>query len=235
MNQNSTHFASSLPTELLDHICLYVEDPQDLFSFSLTAKYFYQVADPFHTHSRHLVCDFRRTVLWDMLSEPSNAAIASRIRVLEIIEESDSPYSDLGRHVIKPITPAALLESDATWATALPSFEVNRANGIINQCSSSLSKSVRRMSGLTRFCWRVEKFTTPAAVISSLKAHCPNLSEIQVLDQHSLGIYPNTSILNSKVGHLENHNFHLTFKSTVVEIVEPHPFLFHDSTPRGLL
>jgi hypothetical protein len=96
------------PSEILDHICSFVDSPKDILSFALTSKEVCQLAIPDHIEFRHLRCDIRRISLWKKLAELP--AVASRFVSLEVAVEVGTDH----RSPILPIRSRLLAHRDQT-------------------------------------------------------------------------------------------------------------------------
>ena len=191
-----TRSLSDHPSEILDHICTFVDSPKDILSFALTTKRVYQQAIPDHIEFRHLRCDIRRISLWRKLSELP--AIAARFSSLEVIVEDGTDY---GRAIL-PTRSKLLSERDQTedilfnwnpkylvwdledsdegeedWEGYIQEQMVRRA--AVAKCVQTFVGALQCMSGLSRFHWLVSQAQPSSACFTAL-LHCPALRDVDI-------------------------------------------------------
>lgn len=192
-------------TELIDHICSFIDRPKDLLSFALTSKQIYKVVVPNHIEFRHLRCDFRRVPIWHKLA--ALPAVASRFVSLEIIVEGGS----CGSNSIIPKHSALLASCDTTTKDLLfdwnPRYffaedehdydnyelgyqlEHEGHMAALQKCMHSFVAALRCMSGLIRFHWLIEQIS-PSKEVSVALLNCPAIEDIDIFSSRDAGPSP---------------------------------------------
>jgi hypothetical protein len=184
MSQDSiSSYLSAQPPELLDHICSYVDSPEDLLSLSLTSKQFCSPVIPNHIEFRRIRCDIRRLSVWTRLAE--SPTLAAKFTSLEIGLEKDplDKRTTFPRAILPKSWIGSHTDGDSELGFNWPNGEDNVGGVGVAAATSwfaSLVTVIRRMSSLTRFRWAV-KFLPPSHdVVSALKNSCVGLVDIQI-------------------------------------------------------
>jgi hypothetical protein len=182
---------SDQPTDVLDHICAFVDRPKDILSFALTSRQIYQLAIPDHIEFRHLRCDIRRISLWEKLSELP--AIASRFVSLEVIVEG----GDFIGRAIFPTRSKLLVDRDETddvlfdWNPKYFAFDAEQSQldeymqtqrtrqPTLAKCMQAFVGALQCMSGLTRFHWLVAQMQPSSALFATLPK-CSALVDVDI-------------------------------------------------------
>jgi len=73
------------PLNMLHHIALFIDDPQDLLFLSLTSRRFLDIVSPRRLYFRRIRCDPHRRSLWDAIA--SRKDVAKRFGRLELFRE----------------------------------------------------------------------------------------------------------------------------------------------------
>jgi hypothetical protein len=185
---------SDQPSDILDHICAFVDEPKDILSFALTSRQIYQLVIPDHIEFRHLRCDIRRISLWKKLSELP--AIASRFVSLEVIVEDGT---DFHGHTIFPTRSKLLANRDEAedilfdWNTEYLSAsegslslqweeyaqKQNARRQILDRCIQAFVGALQCMSGLARFHWLVAQ-AEPSSDLFTALLKCPALKDVDI-------------------------------------------------------
>lgn len=173
------------PTELIDHVCFFIESPKDLLSLALTANQICVVVIPNHIECRYIRCNIRHIDLWKKLVELPWAA--SQFVSLELIDEhceigADAAYSDS----ILPNRHPLLAIPNRKDGIQLRWKDLNDRMTWEVDCMNALAAAIAVMSGLRSFRWKIDQAPPMNNLFAAFSA-CTLLNEVQVIACHRLG------------------------------------------------
>jgi hypothetical protein len=170
-----------LPVEILEQIASEIESPLDLCSFGASRK-LRSIVFPNHAQLRIIRCPLLSSI-WEKLS--IHRSLAANVRVLEIQRATINWNHDF---VDLPVVPAMFDEPGRPQAIN----EVNHAKRPSRlEADRVLVSALRHMTGLVSFQWsHTPSLINPDLeddVWTTLINYCPNLREVDVLDDVGLG------------------------------------------------
>lgn len=170
------------PAEMLNRICSFLFNPNDLLSLALTAKTLYNVIVPKHLDFRIIRCDIRRRNVWNKVA--SVPALTSQFVALEIIPED--PTSGRFTDIVLPISYLGKSEIDQDDPSEWPRhfrWGANQASGIEFEisCAVALAKAIGHMSTLRCFHWADYSSICSPDIFLALKHSCPRLTDVEVM------------------------------------------------------
>jgi hypothetical protein len=215
MSRNSvSSYLSAQPPELLDHICSYIDSPEDLLTLSLISKHFCSLIIPNHIEFRRIHCDIRRVSVWKKLAD--NPPLAAKFTSLEVGLEG---YAWDGTTFRRAILPKSWIRSNPNdgfelgyqWLHGMGSIGPGEVDvAAATSCLASLVTAIHRMSSLTRFRWAVKYLPPSNDVVLALKHSCPGLVDVQIANTGMGTVEPwsNFAIPSSLVSVSKNITHH---------------------------
>ncbi|KIJ43731.1 hypothetical protein M422DRAFT_252978 [Sphaerobolus stellatus SS14] len=156
-----------LPHEILEHICSFLDLPEDLLSFGLTCRFLCNFVIPYQVQFRHIRCDPRRRDVVEALME--RPTLGHAVRRLELVSNEASVWPT------RPLLPRSLAPSSAS--------KMRKALDRAFVITDVMPRLMYSLPLLKRFVWvptqiKRNREAVPEVVMSV--ASCPFLEELEL-------------------------------------------------------